>query len=168
MPIAVTFHGKPLELVGEVPGQGVLAQDFKALKKDLSEFVLSDVKGKKIIISAVPSLDTPVCSLQTKKFNQEVARLTDEVVLLTISMDLPFAQGRFCEAEKIDHALFLSDHREADFGKKYGILIQGLRLLARSVFVINTQGVLAHVQIVPEITQEPDYQNVLEAVQHCS
>ena len=166
--IKITFQGNPLGLGGQIPVQGTPAPDFKALKGDLSEVALSDFKGKKVIISVVPSLDTPVCSIQTKKFNEEAAGLGDDVVILTVSMDLPFAQARFCDAQKIDRVITVSDHRAGDFGTKYGVLIKGLRLLSRSVFVVDADGNIAYVQIVPEITQEPDYEEVLDCVKQLS
>jgi thiol peroxidase len=111
----------------------------------------------------VPSLDTPVCDLQTRRFNQEAARLGPDVQILTISMDLPFAQKRWCGAAGIERVTTLSDHREASFGTAYGVLIKELRLLARAVFVVDKDGVVRYVQIVPELSREPDYEAALAA-----
>ena len=115
-------------------------------------------------MSAVPSLDTSVCSTETRRFNEEAAKLGDDVVVLTVSMDLPFAQKRWCGAEGIERVITLSDYRNADFGKAYGILIKELHLLARTVFVVDKQGVIRYIQPVKELSTEPDYNAVLEAV----
>ena len=131
---AVTFKGNPLTLVGPAITVGTTAPDFQVLALDLSPVTLATCAGKTRLISVVPSLDTPVCDLQTKRFNQEAAQLPN-VEMLTISMDLPFAQKRWCGAAGIERVRVLSDHRTASFGKAYGVLIKELRLLARSVFV---------------------------------
>ncbi|MHC4125663.1 MAG: thiol peroxidase [Planctomycetota bacterium] len=124
----------------------------------------SSFLGKVCIISSVPSLDTSVCSLQTKKFNEQAGRLGPDVAIIIISMDLPFAQSRFCGAEGIKNLQTLSDHRNASFGLAYGVLIKELRLLARAVFVVDRKGIIKYVQIVDELTMEPDYQAALDAV----
>jgi len=128
---------------------------------------LSAFQGKVVIISAVPSLDTPVCDLETRRFNAEAAKLGQEVVVLTISMDLPFAQKRWCGAAGVTHVTTLSDHKEAAFGLAYGVLIRELRLLTRAVFVVDRKGVVRYVELVREITHEPDYDAALKAVQEC-
>jgi len=161
---AVTSHGKPLTLVGNLPTVGLPAPDAELLANDMSPVRLSDYRGKLCILSAVPSLDTPVCERQTRRFNTEAASLGENVAILTISMDLPFAQGRWCGAAGIDRVRTLSDHRSAAFGQAYGVFIEELRLLARAVFVVDGAGVLRYRQLVKEITQEPDYTAVLEAV----
>jgi thiol peroxidase len=119
-----------------------------------------------VVISAVPSLDTPVCDMETRRFNSEAAKLSDDIVILTISMDLPFAQKRWCGAAGVDKVVTLSDHREAEFGKAYGVLIKELRLLARAVFVIDAEGVVRYVQLVNEVAEEPDYDAVISAAKN--
>lgn len=161
---AVTFMGAPLTLIGQERKVGDAAPDAELLKNDLSTMKLSECRGKVCIISAVPSLDTPVCELQTVHFNKEVESLGDNVCLSTVSMDLPFAQGRFCEANNTKNGVILSDHRTGEFGEAYGVLIKGLRLLSRSVFVVDQSGKLAYVQYVKEITEQPDYDSAFKAV----
>lgn len=161
---AVTMKGKPVTLLGNEVRIGQSAPDCTLVANDLSNFTFSSLKGKRVILSAVPSLDTGICDLQTKRFNQEAAKLGDSVKILTISMDLPFAQKRWCGATGSDKILTLSDHRDAAFGEAYGILIKGLRLLARSIFIVDAKGVLRYKQIVPEITQEPNYEEALNAL----
>lgn len=160
---AVTMKGNPLTLIGDELKVGDKAPDFKALGQDLGEKSLSDYKGKVTIISAVPSLDTPVCDTQTRRFNQEAAALGKDVQILTMSMDLPFAQKRWCGAAGVQSVTTLSDHRDGSFGASYGVLIKELRLLARAVFVVDREGKLSHVQLVKEVAEEPDYDAVLAA-----
>jgi thiol peroxidase len=159
----VTMQGSPLTLIGPELSVGDEAPDFTAMDRGLDGVGLSDLKGKVVLISAVPSVDTSVCSLQTQRFNEEAASLPDNVVVVTISQDLPFALDRFCGAEGIDKLHVLSDHANAEFGRAYGVLIKGLRLLARSVFVIGADGRISYMQIVPEVTDHPDYEAALEA-----
>ena len=139
------------------------APDCTLLANDMSEVRLGTFKGKVVIIASVPSLDTPVCSAETRRFNEEAASLSDDVVILAISADLPFAQGRWCGAAGIDKVQTLSDHREVAFGLAYGVLIKELRLLARAVFVVGRNGKVVYTQLVKEITEEPDYAAVLAA-----
>jgi thiol peroxidase len=160
----VTMHGDPLDLAGPLPAIGATAPDFVAVTNDLGEVRLSDLAGKTVVLSAVPSLDTPVCSLQTKRFNAEAAALGENVAILAISMDLPFAQKRWCGAEGVEAVQTVSDHRDAAFGSAYGVLLTGPRLLARAVFIVDADGTLAYAQLVPEITDEPDYDDVLAAL----
>ena len=160
----VKMNGKPLALAGWPVKLGDRAPDFNLQDNDLAEKTFSDYRGKILIISAVPSLDTPVCELQTRRFNQAAAGLSEEVVVLTVSMDLPFAQKRWCAASGIDKVVTLSDHRHGSFGLAYGVLIEDLRLLARSVFVVDKEGIVRYIQLVDEITKEPDYDGVLKAV----
>ncbi len=159
----VTMKGNPVNLAGKEPQIGQPAPEAVLTANDLSEVKLSSFQGKKIILSVVPSLDTPVCDLQTKRFNKEASSLADTVIL-TVSMDLPFAQKRWCGAAGSDKVKTLSDHRQASLGQAYGVLIENLRLLTRAIFVIDSQGILRYKQIVPEITQEPNYEEVLTAV----
>lgn len=161
---AVTMRGNPLTLLGEEIKVGDPAPGFTALDNDLSPVSLSDFKGKICVIASVPSLDTPVCDMETRRFNEEAAGLDENVVLLTVSMDLPFAQKRWCGAAGVENVQTMSDHRDASFGEAFGILIKELRLLARAVFVIDREGVLRYKQIVKEIAEEPDYDAVLAAV----
>jgi thiol peroxidase len=156
--------GNPLTLVGPSLKAGDKAPDFAVLDNNLNPVGLSSHKGKVCILSSVPSLDTPVCDLETRRFNQEAATLGSDVAVLTLSMDLPFAQKRWCGAAGVDRVTTLSDHRDASFGTAYGTLIKELRLLARCVFVVDRGGVIQYVQLVKEIAQEPDYAAVLEAV----
>ena len=160
----VTMKGNSVTLVGNDVQVGQPAPDCTLIAGDLSEFQLSSLKGKKVILSIVPSLDTPVCDLQTKRFNNEAAQLGGDVAVVTISMDLPFAQKRWCGATGSGQIRTLSDYRDAAFGETYGVLMKGLRLLARAVFVVDAKGILRHKQIVSEITNEPDYDEVLKAV----
>ncbi len=161
---AVTMKGSPLTLVGLKVQTGQAAPDFTAAANDLSEVKLSDYKGRVVVISAVPSLDTPVCDTQTRIFNKAAGSLGDDVIILTISMDLPFAQSRWCGAAGVEQVTTVSDYQQADFGTKYGLLIKGLRLLTRAVLVIDRDGTIRYVQVVPEITNEPDYEAALNAV----
>jgi thiol peroxidase len=157
----VTFMGNPLTLVGKEVKVGKKAPVFSALEKDLSEVKLADFKGKVKIISVTPSLDTPICDLQAKTFEKKAKKLSDSMVIINISMDLPFAIARFSEGAKIGKIRTLSDHRDASFGNAYGVLIKELRLLARSVFVVDQSDVLRYVEIVPEVTNQPDYEKAL-------
>lgn len=156
----VTMKGNPVTLVGNSLTVGQMAQNFTALNLDLTPFVLKENLGKKIIISVAPSLDTDVCDLQTMHFNTEAASL-DNTLLISISMDLPFALKRYCAAKGIDNALVLSDHREADFGLKFGFLMEEFRLLARGVVIIDEKGVIRYLQMVPEIGEQPNYEEAL-------
>ena len=160
----VTFKGNPLTLSGDLVATGMPASDFVALRRDLSPLSLDSLKGKVVVISSVPSLDTPVCAMQARRFNQEAASLGDRVKVLVVSMDLPFAQGRFCATEGIANLETLSDHRDASFGQAFGLLIKELRLLARAVVVVDAGGVVRYQQVVPEVTSEPDYEAALAAV----
>ena len=160
----ITLHGNPLTLVGNELIVGDSAPNFLLLDNDLNPVELSSFKGKVCIISSVPSLDTPTCDTETRRFNEEAEALGSNVVILTVSMDLPFAQKRWCAAAGIDAVTTLSDHRDASFGKAYGVLIKELRLLARAVFVVDREGKIQHIELVKEIAEEPKYQEILEAV----
>ncbi len=159
----VTMKGAPLTLLGPELAVGDKAPEFQAVDASFGRIRLSDFAGKRLLISAVPSIDTGVCALQTKRFNEEAAKIKG-VVFLTISTDLPFAQKRFCDAEKIAGMKLLCDSVWQEFGRKYGILVKDMGLLSRSVFVIDENGVIAYVQIVKEITDHPDYDAALKAV----
>ena len=157
----VTFAGNPLILVGEAVKVGDKAPDFAVVDKELNEVKLSDFAGKVKIISVTPSLDTPVCDLQARKFNEEAQKLPDSVAVLNVSMDLPFAIARYAADAGLDRVRAVSDHREASFGMSYGVLIKGLRLLARSIFVLDKEDKVRYLQIVPEVTAHPDYDKAL-------
>jgi len=164
---AVTFKGNPLTLLGPELRAGDAAPDCTLLAGDLSEVKLSDYAGKVRLIATVPSLDTGVCDTETRRFNAAAGELGAEVVVLTVSMDLPFAQKRWCGAAGVEHVVTLSDHRDAAFGSAYGVLIKELRLLARAVFVVDPGGAVRYVEIVKEMTDEPDYDAALDAVGMC-
>lgn len=159
----VSFQQDPVTLLGNEIKVGDTAPNFTVLNNDLQEVSLDDYKGKKKLISVVPSIDTGVCSDQTRRFNEEAEKL-DNVHVLTISMDLPFAQKRWCAAEGIENLDTLSDHRDADFGEKYGVLIKELRLLARSIFVVDSNDKVTYVEYVDEVSNHPDYESALEAI----
>jgi thiol peroxidase len=163
-PGAVTFKGQPLTLVGPELKPGDKAPDFTIIDQSLQPASLKDYAGKVILLSVVPSLDTSICSAQTKRFNEEAAQLPEDVVILTVSMDLPFAQARFCGAENIDRVKVLSDHRDASFAQAYGTLVKELRLECRAIFVIDRDGTIRYVEYVPEIASHPNYDAALQAV----
>jgi thiol peroxidase len=160
----ITMRGNPLTLIGNEVNVGDAAPDFTVLDNNLSPINLSSFRGKTCIISSVPSLDTPVCDMETRRFNEEASRLGTDVVILTISMDLPFAQKRWCAAAGVDKVQTLSDHWDASFGMAYGVLIKELRLLARAVFLVDRKGIVQYIQLVKEVTHEPDYEEVLKAL----
>jgi thiol peroxidase len=161
---AITLRGNPFTLLGKEIKTGASAPDVELLDNELKPVRISDYKGKVVVVSAVPSLDTPTCDMETRRFNTEAAKLGDNVVVLTISTDLPFAQKRWCGAAGVDRVITLSDHRETAFGLAYGVLIKELRLLARSIFVVDRSGVVQYLQHVKEVAQEPDYGAVIAAV----
>lgn len=160
----ITFKGNPLTLVGNSLKVGDTAPDAEVLANDLSAVKLSGFRGKICVICSVPSLDTPVCDIQTRKFNEQAASLGDDIVVLTISMDLPFAQKRWCGSANVKSVQTLSDHRKAEFSNAFGVLIKELRLLARTVFIMDTKGIIRYIQIVDELTDEPDYEAALKAI----
>lgn len=159
----ITFKGNPMTLLGPELKVGDKAPDFSVVDNGLAPVNLATYAGKVKIISAVPSLDTPVCDTETRRFNQEAAGLAPNIAVLTISLDLPFAQKRWCAAAGIDRVVTLSDYRERSFGLSYGVLIKELLLLARSIFVVDATDTIRYIQHVPEVTQEPDYAAVLAA-----
>jgi thioredoxin-dependent peroxiredoxin len=163
---AVTFKGNPLTLAGEAVKPGQAAPDFTLhyYQDGLKTITPADLKGKPSIISVVPSLDTPVCQMQTKKFNEQLAALGDQVHALTVSLDLPFAQGRFCGAEGISNMRVGSDYQDRSFGQNWGMLIEELKLLARGVFVLDADGTVVYSETVGEVTSEPDYEAALAAL----
>ena len=162
----LTVKGNAVTLLGEEVKAGQKAKDFKALNNNLEEVALSSFKGRIKLIASVPSLDTPVCDLEIKRFNDEASKLSKDLVIIFISMDLPFAQKRFCQANDIKIVKTLSDHRDADFGMKFGALIKELRLLARAIFIIDKNDVIRYIQIVPELSSHPDYEAALSALRN--
>ena len=158
----VTFQGNPLTLEGTQVKVGDTAPDFTVVDNDLNPFKLSDTKGKRVFLT-VPSLDTPVCDTEVRRFNQEAAKLGD-VTIYTISMDLPFAQGRWCGVAGIDKVKTVSDYKDREFGKNYGVYIKELGLLSRAVFVIDENNKIVYVEYLNEVTEEPDYDKALDAL----
>ncbi len=159
----VTFAGKPVTLLGHEVKAGEKAPDFTALANDLTPFSLSELRGQVVVISVVPSIDTAVCDMQTRWFNEDAAKI-DGLVVLSISVDLPFALKKYCAAKDIDSVKTLSDHRDLEFGLKYGFVIEELRLLSRGAVVIDRSGVIRYAEYVPVISDQPQYDKVMEAV----
>ena len=162
--MTITFGGDKVTLVGKQVEVGEKAPAFKATKNDLSEFNSEDLKGKVVIYSIAPSLDTSVCAIQAKKFNHDALDLSDDVAIVTITEDLPFAQKRFCANEDIKNLDVVSDYKEREFGEKYGFLMDEHKLLARGVVVVDKEGEIAYVEYVPEVTNEVDFDAALVAV----
>ncbi|GAB4260124.1 MAG: thiol peroxidase [Deferrisomatales bacterium] len=163
-PGVVTLKGNPVTLLGPELRPGDRAPDFTVVDGSLQPVRLGDFAGKVKLISVVPSLDTPICELQTKRFHEEAARLPDEVAVLTVSVDLPFAQSRFCTTHGIDKIRVLSDYKDTSFGLAYGVLIKEVRLLARAIFIVDADDAVRYVQLVPEVSQHPDYEAALAAL----
>lgn len=163
---AVTFKGTPLTLAGEAVKVGQQAPDFTlhAYEGGMKTVTLADLKGKPTFISVVPSLDTPVCQIQTKKFNEELSALGDRVNALTVSLDLPFAMNRFCGAEKITNLRCASDYQDRSFGQNWGMLIEELKILARGAFVLDKDGKVVYAEQVKEVAEEPNYAASLAAL----
>ncbi|MGD0918105.1 MAG: thiol peroxidase [Thermodesulfobacteriota bacterium] len=164
----ITMEGNPLTLVGNQVEVGKAAPDFVVIDNNLTPVRFSSYQGKTCIISSVPSLDTPVCDIETRKFNEEASRLGPQISILTISMDLPFAQKRWCGAAGVEKIQTLSDYRDASFGTSFGVLIKELRLLARAIFLVDRKGIIRYTQLVKEITTEPDYQAIWDALKKLS
>jgi thiol peroxidase len=160
----ITFKGNPLTLIGPEIKAGDTAPNFTAIGAGLKEVSLADTKGKTRLISVVPSLDTPVCEVQTKRFNEEASKFPSDIAVYTLSMDLPFAQSRFCTAHHSDKITVLSDHRDASFGKAFGVLIKELRLLTRAIFVIGPDDKVQYAEYVKEVTSHPDYDKALQVL----
>lgn len=161
---AATFKGNPITLIGPELKVGDSAPDFKLNKDLLTEVTLEDYKGKIKLISVVPSLDTGVCDAQTKRFNEEATKLSDQVVILTVSVDLPFAQARWCGANDVNQVITLSDYKTNHFGEAYGVLIKEFRLDHRAIFVIDSNDQIRYVEYLAEMTEHPDYDKAIEAV----
>lgn len=164
--VSITMHGNPLHLEGTPIAVGDKAPNFTALDASLHPVKLSDFKEKVIVITSFPSLDTPVCSEQVRHFNKMASQLSKEVAIICISCDLPFAQAKFCSTNGIDRINVLSDYKDLEFGRHYGLLIQELRLLARAVIVLDRERYVKYTEIVSEITLEPNYESTLKAIQH--
>ncbi len=162
--VQITFKQNPITLIGKEVKVGDTAPNFTVLANDLSPVTLNDSKGKVRLISVVPSLDTGTCDAQTRKFNESAAEIGEDVVILTISNDLPFAQKRWCAAAGIENVQTLSDHRDLSFGEAYGVAIQELRLLGRAIFVIDANDKVTYVEYVSEATEHPDYEKAIAAV----
>lgn len=160
----VTFGGKKLNLYGEVVKVSDKAPDFKAVNNDLSSFDSKENQGKVVVYSVVPSIDTGVCSLQARTFNEEAEKLGDDVIVITVSCDLPFAQKRFCAQEGIKNSISISDYKDHDFGKKYGFLIEDLALLSRGVVIVDKNGKISYTEYVKEVTNEVNFEAALDAV----
>lgn len=160
----VTFGGKKLNLYGEVVKVSDKAPDFKAINNDLSSFDSKENQGKVVVYSVVPSIDTGVCSLQARTFNEEAEKLGDDVIVITVSCDLPFAQKRFCAQEGIKNSISISDYKNHDFGKKYGFLIEDLALLSRGVVIVDKNGKIAYTEYVKEVSNEVNFEAALDAV----
>jgi thiol peroxidase len=160
---ATTMRGNPLTLVGPELKAGDAAPDFSVIDSSLKSVHLADTEGKTRIFSVIPSLDTPVCDAQTKRFNEEAGKLQN-VDIYTVSMDLPFAQKRFCNSFALDNVKMLSDHKEGSFGESYGTLIKELRILSRAIFVLGPDNKLKYVEYVPEVADHPNYEAALAAV----
>ncbi len=158
-----TFKGSPMTLVGEEIRVGDKAPDFRVMDNGMQPVGLSAYQGKIKIITSVPSLDTPVCSMETRRFNEEAEKLPEKAAVLTISMDLPFAQARWCAAAGVEKVKTFSDYQERSFGLRYGVLLKELKLLARAVFVVDDQDIVRYIELVPEIGREPDYNQALNA-----
>lgn len=163
---AVTFKGNPLTLAGEAVTVGKPAPEFTLhyFEGGLKTLSLADVKGKPTILSVVPSLDTPVCAMQTKKFNEQLAALSDKVNAVTVSLDLPFAMNRFCGAEEIKNMRVGSDYQDRNFGKNWGTLIEELKIMSRAIFVLDGNGNVAYAEYVPEVASEPNYEAAMAAL----
>jgi thiol peroxidase len=162
----ITFKGAPLTLAGNELKSGQPAPDFKVhyFEGGMKTITLADLKGKPTIVSVVPSLDTAVCAMQTKKFNDQLASLGERINAVTVSMDLPFAMNRFCGAENVKNMRVGSDYQDRNFGNNWGTLIEELKILARAVFVLDANGKVVHAEYVGEVTNEPDYDAALEAL----
>ena len=160
----ITFGGREMTVIGPDMRAGDPAPEFTVTTQDWQSMnVLTATRGKVRVIAAVPSLDTPVCDLETHRFNEAAAALSDEIVIVTVSADLPFAQKRWCGANGIEEILVVSDHHDMDFGKKYGCLMQEVRLLRRAVFVVGRDDRIVYADYMPELGMEPDYAAVLAA-----
>ena len=159
------FKGTPVHTTGELPSVGSKAPDFSLVGADLSDVTLSGLKGRRVVLNIFPSVDTGVCAMQTKKFNDQLSAMADKVNAVTISLDLPFAMNRFCGAESIKNMRVGSDYQDRNFGNNWGTLIEELKIECRAVFVVDANGKVTHAEYVGEVTNEPDYHAAMEALQ---
>lgn len=157
----ITINSAPVKLLGEEIKVGQSAPSFTVVDKDLKPVESETFKDKIKLIASVPSLDTPICDLQIKRFNDEASKMSKDIVIVFVSMDLPFAQKRFCQAYDIKKVKTFSDHAQADFGMKYGVLIDGIRLLSRAIFIVDKDNTVAYTEYVPELASHPDYDKAL-------
>ena len=164
----VTMKGNPLSLSGNEIEVGQKAPDFEVVDNDMGTKNLASFQNKVCVVLTVPSLDTPVCDTEVRKFNEKASNMGPDIVIMAVSMDLPFAQKRWCGSAGVERVITFSDYKNASFGNSYGVLIEALRLLARSVFIIDKNGVVQYKQIVKEVTEEPDYEDVLKALEKLS
>ena len=162
--IVVMLKGKPLTLIGDEVKAGQKARNFKVFASDMSERTLSDFEGKIKLIASVPSVNTPVCNAEIQRFNNEAASLTKDLVILFVSTDMPFVQKRFCDAFGVNKVEMLSDYRDADFGLSYGVLIEGMRLLARAIFLLDKDNTVRYIEYVKELMMPPNYEAALQAI----
>ena len=158
----VTFKGNPVQMGGTMPQEGAAAPDFSLVANDMSAVTLQDSEGKVRIVSVVPSIDTGVCSTETARFNREMDNMPDNVVGYTVSVDTPFAQKRWCGAESVEKMQLLSDFKGQKFAHDYGVYLDDLGITARCIFIIDRDGRIAYTQLVPEVSQEPDYNAVMQ------
>lgn len=158
------FKGAPIEILGSEIKVGQIAPAFTVTGQDMADIQSSSFAGKTVVLSIVPSIDTPTCSIETKRFNQDFDKLGSNAICLTVSMDLPFAQKRWCAAEGVEKIIVASDYKHQSVGKSYGAFIKDWGLCSRAVFVIDPKGTVAHAQYVPEVSAEPDYDAVIDAV----
>lgn len=160
----ITFKGKKVTVLGNEVKEGQVAPPFKLVATDMTDLESSSFKGKVLVLSVNPSIDTPVCAVQAKRFNEEAAKLAQDVIILTVSLDLPFAQKRWCAAEGVERVQMASDYKYRSFGENYGTYIQELGLLARAVFVLDRGGKVTHVEYVSDVANEPDYDAAIRKV----
>ena len=160
----ITFKGAPIAVSGREVKVGDAVPDFMITAGDMSDLTINSFAGKVVVLSALPSLDTPVCAVQTRRFNEEAAKLSDDVVILTVSRDLPMAQKRWCGAEGIENVVCASDYKYRTFGQAFGVDLESLGLLSRAVFVVNKDGKIEYVEYVDEVSEEPQYEPVIEKV----
>jgi thiol peroxidase len=160
----ITMKGNPLKVEGRCIEEGAQAPAFKLTASDMSDVTNSSYAGKVLVLVSIPSIDTPVCAIETKKFNQEGAGLSQDVVIASVSRDLPFALKRWCAAEGVERVVPLSDHKYRTFGKEYGVELPDLGILARALFVVDRSGKVVHVEYVTEVAEEPDYAAAISAI----
>lgn len=159
----ITLQGKPINVLGKELKPGDVAPDFTVVDKEMQSVKLSDFKGKVVVINSVPSIDTPVCDMQVRRFNAEASKLKD-VIILSVSVDLPFALAKYCAAAGIDAVKTTSDYQNLDFGNKYGTLIDGLKLLTRAVIIIGKDGTIKYIEYVKEVSDSPNFDKALETI----